>query len=102
MTVSPAKATEPIVMPFILDWGTGKGAAHCKVCGPSTEMAEPIKMVFGVSTRVCRRKHVLDDSTHWRHLLNTIEPLACGSSVTLCQFTLTVCHYSTALPVLRT
>jgi len=35
-----------------------------------TKMAEPIKMLFGLLTRLGPRKHVL----HWRHLVNTVEP----------------------------
>jgi len=41
-------------------------------------MAEPIKMPFGVWTRVCPRKYVLDEDTHWRNLANTIASSMCG------------------------
>ena len=41
--------------------------AHCKVQGPSAvscaKTAEPIEMPFGVWTRMCPRKHVLDSIT---------------------------------------
>ena len=75
--VSPAKTAEAIEILFalwtragprnhVLDGGPdppvrrailkGKGAAHCKVQGPSAvscvKTAEPIKMPFGVWTRV--------------------------------------------------
>ena len=38
--------------------------------------AEPIKMLFGVWTRltVGPKQHVLDEGAHWRQLTNTIEP----------------------------
>jgi len=36
-------------------------------------MAEPIKMLFGLWTRVSLRKFVLHGGAHWHNLANTIE-----------------------------
>ena len=43
----------------------------------SANTAEPIEMPFGMWILV-PRKHVLDRSTHWHNLANTIEPFICG------------------------
>jgi len=43
--------------------------------------AEPIKMPFGLWTRVGSMKRVLDGGAHWCHLANTIEPSMCDSDV---------------------
>jgi len=40
---------------------------------------QPIKMSFGMWTRVGPRKHVLDGGAYWRHLANTTGPSICGS-----------------------
>ena len=54
---------------------------------------EASEMLFGLSTRVGPRKHVLGGvhSVHWRHLANTTEPLMCGGDAACCQITLTTC-----------
>jgi len=49
----------------------------------TAEVAEPIEMPFGLSTRVGPRKHVLGESAHWRHLLNNIKPFMCGGDAVL-------------------
>ena len=40
--------------------------------------AELIEMLFGMWTRVGPGKDILDESAHWRHLANAIEPSMCG------------------------
>ena len=71
----------------------GERVAHCKGYGISVscaEMAEPIDLPFGLWTRVGRRKHMFNHirqvapmcphgRTHWRHLMNTVEPSICSS-----------------------
>jgi len=42
-----------------------------------TKMAEPIEMLFGTWTQAGSRKQVLDGDAHWRHTVNTTEPLTC-------------------------
>jgi len=42
---------------------------------------EPIKMPFGLWTRVGPRKHVLDRDAHWRQPANTIELSVCWRAI---------------------
>jgi len=57
-------------------------------------MAEPIDLLFGLWTRVGRKKHKFNHirqaapmcphgRTHWRHLANTIELSVCGGDAVL-------------------
>ena len=39
-----------------------------------SKKVESIEMLFGLSTWVGSRKHVLHRAAHWRNLSNTIEP----------------------------
>ena len=61
--------------------------------------AEPIKMPFGLRTRVNPvRKDVLGGvhtcrDAHLHNLANAIEPSMCGSDAAFCQITLTTCYY---------
>jgi len=66
------------------------------------ETAEPLDLLFGLWTRVGRRKHKFSHirqvalvcahgREHWHHLTNMIEPSVCGGNVVLCQITLTTC-----------
>jgi len=43
--------------------------------------SELIKMLFGLWTRVCPRKHVLHGSAHQRNLTSTTELYMCGYDV---------------------
>jgi len=64
------------------------------IMGPGTcaKTAEPMEMLFGMSTQTGARKHVLDrGGLHWRHLANKIGPSTYGGDVALCQITLTTC-----------
>ena len=57
-------------------WGREE-AAHCKAYGlpvmTCAKMAEPLEMLFGLWTRVGRRKHVLDGGARWCHLVIIID-----------------------------
>ena len=123
--ITCAKTAEPIVMPFVL-WAQncprnqvrvrqgpdarmrrgnfGERVARCKIQGLSAvscaEMAKPIKLPFGLWTRVDRMKFnqirqvapmCPHGRAHWRHLANTTEVSACGGDEVLCQITLTTC-----------
>ena len=55
--------------------------------------AEPMKMSFGVSTRVGARKLALDVDAHRRNLPNTTEPSMCGGDAAFLSVTLTTCDY---------
>ena len=66
------------------------------------EMAEPINLLFGLWTRMGRKKHEFNrihqvapmcphGRAHSRH--HTIEPSACGGDAFLCQITLTTCFF---------
>jgi len=46
--------------------------------------AEPIEMLFWLWTWLGPRKHVLDGSARWHHLVNMIEPSMYGSKAALC------------------
>jgi len=73
-------------------WGE-KEAAHCKVPGPSVESsaktAEPIKMSFGMWTRMGPCKHLLDGV----HIGATYRLSMCCGDAASCQVTLTTCFY---------
>jgi len=121
--LSPANTAEPIMMPLalwawmgprnhVLHGGSkfpmgrailGKRDAQCKVSAMScAKMAEPIDLLFGLWTRVGRRKHKFnhicqvapmcpDGRARWRHLANTTEPSICGCNAVLYQIILTTC-----------
>jgi len=46
-------------------------------------------MPFRIGTLVGQRKLVLGEGAHWRHLLNTIKPSACGGDAAFYQIILT-------------
>jgi len=57
-------------------------------------MAEPIDLLFGLWSRVGRKKHSFNrirhvapmchhGRAHWRHLANTIKPSVCGGDIKL-------------------
>jgi len=52
------------------------GAFCCELC----KKAEPIEMPFGIWTGL--GKNVLNESAHWRNLMNTIDPYVCGDDAT--------------------
>jgi len=65
-------------------------------------MAESIYLLFGLWTRVGRRKHKFNyirqvtpicphGRAHWCHLANTIEPFICSDNAVLYQITFTIC-----------
>ena len=68
-----------------------------KIVSPA-KMAKPIKMPFGIWTRVHASKHVLDGGAHCQHLASMTEPSMCGDDAASCQITLTTCYlYAVAI-----
>ena len=63
--------------PIVTDGVAWSVSLSVTVVSP-TETSEPIKMPFGMWTRVGPRKHVLDGCADWHHMANTTEPPACG------------------------
>ena len=56
-------------------------------------MAELIDMLFRLWTRMGPSKHVLHGGAHWRNLVNTTEPSACGGGdAALRQIALITCR----------
>jgi len=53
---------------------------------------EPIKMSFGLRTRMGPGKHRW--GAHWRNLVNTIKPSMCDGDAACCQITFTTCLLS--------
>ena len=55
--------------------------------------AEPIKMPFGMLNGMSPGNHVLNKGAHWRNLVNTTEPSACGcGDAALRQIAMTTCR----------
>ena len=99
----PCKTAEPIEMPFAPCHGAifrgkdmpGHARRHSAVSG--AKLAEPIEMLFGLWTRLGRRKHVLrgvHTGATWRIPSN--RPCA-ASMPPVCQITLTTVQKMTTL-----